>query len=150
MKEQKVNVDGFLSEVVFINKEAIGYDLFDLREKRSVPFIRREGQKNWQRIGPYFFIPQGFAHARKIIFRGKDADLLVVDEVGHLELAQKGLWSALEKVLFRPLTKLLLVVRKTVLEDFLKVLKGKEVRIFDIKEKEIFSQIIKEIKSQNN
>ncbi|MCK4431759.1 MAG: hypothetical protein KAW19_10725, partial [Candidatus Aminicenantes bacterium] len=74
LKKKEVKIDGFLSEVVWENQEAVGYNLFDLREEKAVPFIRRRGEENWQKIGPYFFLPEGLAQAQEIIFRGKDAD----------------------------------------------------------------------------
>lgn len=146
LKERSFEIDGFFSEAVWKNEERIGYDLFDLKKERAIPFIRKIGEKEWQRIGSFFFIPQSLAEAKKIILRCKDADTVVLDEVGPIELAGKGLWPALEKVIFNPLTRYLLVVRVNILEDFLKLLGKSEVKIFDIKNKEIFPQIVEEIK----
>ncbi len=146
LKEQKYKIDGFLSEAAWKKEEAIGYDLFDLKEERSIPFIRRTGEEEWQKIGAYFFIPQSLAEAEKIILRGKEADILVVDEVGPLELSGKGFWPALKQVVFQPLTSFLFVVRITIPEDFLARLGMSEVKIFDIKNKDSFAQLIEEIK----
>jgi nucleoside-triphosphatase THEP1 len=143
---QEYRVGGFLSEAVWEKEETVGYDLFDLKEERSIPLIRRKGEKKWQKIGSYFFIPQGLARAEKIILREKDVDILVVDEVGPLELSGKGFWPALEQVIFNPLNIYLLVIRINILEDFLKMLGNREVKIFDIKDKEIFHQLIADVK----
>lgn len=146
LKGQKYRIEGFLSEAVLKKEETVGYDLFDLKEEKSIPFIRKIGEKEWQKIGSYFFIPQGLAEAEKIILRGKEADILVVDEVGPLELSGKGFWPALKQVVFQPLTSFLFVMRINVLEGFLEMLGEGEVKIFNIKDKEIFPQIIEEIK----
>ena len=146
LKEQKIKIEGFLSEAVWKNQEMDGYDLFDLKEQRSIPFIRRTGEKEWQKIGLYFFIPQSLAEAEKIILRGKDADILAVDEVGPLELAGKGLWPALKQVVFQPSTRYLLVVRIDILEDFLEMLGKRKVKVFDMKNKKIFPKLVQEIK----
>lgn len=146
LKEEKFNIDGFLSEAILKNKETVGYDLFDLKKEKSIPFIRRKGEKDWQRMGLYFFIPQGLAEAKEIILRSKDADISVVDEVGPLELSGKGFWPALEQIILKPLTSCLLVVRINILEDFLAMMGKKEVKIFDIKNKEIFPHVVEEIK----
>ena len=146
LKEKKYRVDGFLSETVGKKKQAIGYNLFDLREERSIPFIRRTGEKDWQKIGSYFFIPQSLAEAEKIILRGKEADILVVDEVGPLELSGKGFWPALKQVVFHPLENFLLVMRINIIEEFLAMLGRGEVKIFNIKNKEVFHRLIEEIK----
>ncbi len=146
LKRQKYKVDGFLSEAVWTRGETVGYDLFDLKKERSIPLIRRTGEEEWQKIGSYFFIPQSLAEAEKIILRGKEADILVVDEVGPLELSGRGFWPALKQVVFQPLTSYILVIRKNIIKDFLAMLGKSEVKIFDIKNKEIFSRLIKEIK----
>lgn len=146
LKEQNLKIDGFLSEVVLKNKKRVGYDLFDLREERSFPFIRTKGEKGWEKIGSFFFIPQSLAKAKNIILRSKEVDVLVVDEVGPQELEGKGLWPALKQVIFLPEKRSLLVVRKNVLKDFLEIAKEREVKIFDVKRKEIFFQMIEQIK----
>lgn len=146
LKEQKHRVDGFLSETVWEKEEIVGYDLFDLKKDRAIPFIRRKGEKEWQKVGSYFFIPQSLAEAENIILSGKEADILVVDEVGPLELSGKGFWPVLKQVIFQPLNSYLLVTRKNILEDFLAKLGKCKVKIFDIKNKEVFHQLIEEIK----
>jgi nucleoside-triphosphatase THEP1 len=146
LKEQKYRIDGFLSEAVREKEETVGYDLFDLKKERTIPLIRRTGKKEWQKIGSYFFIPQGLEEAEKIILQGKEADILVVDEVGPLELSGRGYWPALKQVVFHPLNNFLLVMRINIVKDFLAMLGKSEVKIFDIKNKGIFAQLIEEIK----
>ena len=146
LKEQKYRLEGFLSEAVWEKEETVGYDLFDLKEEKSIPFIRKTGEKEWQKIGSYFFIPQGLAEAEEIILRGKEADILVVDEVGPLELSGKGFWPALKQVVFHPLNNFLLVMRINIIEEFLAMLDRGKVKIFNIKNKEVFHSLIEEIK----
>lgn len=146
LKKQKFRIDGFLSLAVLKDDEIVGYDLFDLKEEKSIPFIRKKGEKEWQRIGSFFFIPQSLAEAEKIIHRGKDADILVVDEVGPLELSGKGFWLALKEIVFKSSTKCLLVIRLNILKNFLEKFGTSDVRVFDIREKEIFSRMVRELK----
>lgn len=146
LKRENVNVHGFLSEVILKSDRIIGYDLFDLKEEKAIPFIRREGEKQWEQIGSFYLIPKSLAEASKIILRSRDADLLVVDEVGPLELGGKGLWPALEQVIFQPRAQYLLVARANILEDFLKVLGKREVKVFDIRDEDILPQILDGIK----
>lgn len=146
LRRQNYRIGGFFCESIRKNEEIVGYDLLDIKEGRSVPLIRREGEEDWQRIGDYFFIPEGLAQAEKIILQEKDADILVVDEVGPLELSGEGFWPALKKVIFDPLFHCLLVVRTKILGDFLSVLGECEVKIFDVKNKEAFQKMIDAIK----
>jgi len=146
LKRQKIKLDGFLSEALK-DQEKIGYDLLDLGGGKSVPFIRKSGRQDWQRIGPYFFIPKGLSWAKKIILRSRKAEVLVVDEIGPLELSGQGLWDVLEKVIFQRVQKFLFVLRREILEDFLKMVGKIKVKIFDIEEEDVFSRLIEEIKT---
>ena len=146
LKKQKIKMDGFLSEAIVRHQEKIGYNLMDLGEGKSFPFIRKSGHQDWQRIGPYFFIPEGLSRAKKIILRSKEAEILVVDEIGPLELSGKGLWDVLEQIIFPRFQKYLFVVRREILEDFLKMVGKIETKIFDIKEKDVFPRLLEEIK----
>jgi len=119
LREKNLGIDGYLSEAAWENKEFIGYDLVDLKENRHLPFIRKQGQQEWLRIGHFFFLPETLDIAKIIIRRSKKEGLCVVDEVGPLELKGKGVWPALEDVLMIPEQDLLLVVREAILKDFI-------------------------------
>ena len=150
LKRQAFKLDGYLSEAIMQDREKIGYDLLDLKSRRAVPFIRKSGRQDWQKIGPYFFIPEGLSLAKKIILRGREAEVLVVDEIGPLELSGQGLWDALEKVIFQRAQKSLLVLRRGILEEFLNLVGKIRIKIFDIEEGDIFPRLIKEIKKSQS
>jgi nucleoside-triphosphatase THEP1 len=66
----------------------------------------------------------------------------VVDEVGPLELEGKGLWPALKKVIDLPSPDYVLVVRETILENWLGTLGETPVNIFDISDKELYPKMV--------
>lgn len=134
LRENYFLIDGYLSEAIWKNKEFIGYDLIDLKDHRYHPFIRKQGQQDWQRIGPFSFLPGTLDIAKKIIHRSKKADLCVVDEVGPLELTGKGIWPALEDVLLIPKQNVLLVVRESILIKFIGNIKRDDFVVYDIEQ----------------
>jgi nucleoside-triphosphatase THEP1 len=144
-EKAKLDIGGFLSEAVFKGQERTGYDLFDLKRKKSIALIQREGKKDWQRVGSYFFPPSGLEEAQRIISRSKNSDICVVDEVGPLELSGKGFWPALKPILFPPLTTFLITVRKSIQEDFLSILGETDTKVFDVRDKDVYSQLTEEI-----
>ena len=146
LNKDKVKIDGFLSKARREGQEVVGYDLFDLREGGAVPLLRRTGEKGWQRVGPYFFLPSGLNEAERIILRSKDAELSLVDEIGPLELSGKAFWPALKQVLFPPQTVYLLVVREKILEDFLAIIERSQTRVFDVRNEETLSWLTEEIR----
>jgi iron complex transport system ATP-binding protein len=135
-------VSGFLSLYATDKNEFIGYDLYDLKQGTQLPFIRTTGEKHWQRIGAYSFIPESLEHAQNIILHAGEADLCVVDEVGPLELEGKGLWPALKNVIYLPSPDFILVVRDTILGNWLGTLEHARVKIFDTSDKELYPKMI--------
>ena len=119
------SVGGFLNETCLAGGKVRGYDLFDLRERTSVPFLRTEGGPDRQRVGGFSLVPGGLERAESILDRDRDAHILVVDEIGPLELSGRGLWPALSAALSAGAI-CLCVVRTSVLEGFLaKIGEGK-------------------------
>lgn len=123
----------------------MGYDLLDLREEKSHPFIRKVGEKNWDRIGPFYFIPETMDKAKHIIQRAQNSEICVVDEVGPLELSGKGLWSVLKEALLKSQPQYLLVVRITILKKILSKIKREDVRVFDMEEKGMPTEMLESL-----
>lgn len=125
-------VSGYLSPAVYEHGRLVGYDLAVFGRERAVPFLRTRGQSAWERVGPYFFIPDALADARRTIRRSPASDLLVVDELGPREIDGGGVWSALRAVMADPGRRLLLVVRPACLEAVLARLAGRRLGVFPL------------------
>ncbi len=123
----------------------MGYDLLDLREDKSCPFIRKAGEKEWDRIGSFYFIPETLDLAKHIIKRAQNSDICVVDEVGPLELSGKGLWPVLKVALLKSHPEYLLVVRISILEKFLSEISREGVRVFDTEDKDMPKEMLKSL-----
>jgi nucleoside-triphosphatase THEP1 len=142
-----VPVSGFLSLALYEGNRILGYDLYEIRTNQSTPFLRKEGQDKWERIGDYFFLPEGLAKAKKIISTHTPSQWLFVDEIGLLELSGKGVWPVLKKVLFLSRPHILIVVRRPVLQDFLHQIRGQDTLIFDIYDKGLLPRLCKKLAS---
>ncbi len=125
---------GFLSVAVTAGNGAKGYDLLDLKGGRRLSYLRREGAPDAERAGPFFFVPETLELARTIIRDADDAELLVVDEVGPLELLGRGLWPVLREIVAAPARRSLLVVREEILEDFVAAVGPGAPLIFDVRD----------------
>ncbi len=134
LKQRGVRVDGFWSDRLMDGEETVGYDLFDLKKRTCIPFLRKNGRAGWQRVGPYFVLPAGLAEAGKIIGRSLSHELLVIDEAGPLELEGKGCWPALYRLLLEPSRRFFLVIRRSILEECLKLLNQAPTEIFEARE----------------
>lgn len=117
-KARGLSFTGFLSPAVVDENGERGYDLIDLRTGRRRPYLRRRGEPGADRTGPFFFVPGALDLARSIIGAAGAREVLVVDEVGPLELAGSGLWPAVRDAVGRPGRKVLLVLREEILNEF--------------------------------
>jgi nucleoside-triphosphatase THEP1 len=141
LRKKNFSIDGYLSESVWENEEILGYNLFDLRDLRSFPFIRKQGQEDGETIGPFSLLPETLEIAKKIIRRSPSSDLCVVDEVGPLELTGRGVWPALKDVLRIPEQDILLVVRRSILKSFLQKIQRNDFVVYDIEQEKTPSQM---------
>lgn len=145
LKALRLPVYGYLSPLVVTAGKRAGYDLFDIRKRQSIPFLRTEGEAGWQKVGPYFFLPGGLEAATAIILGHRPGGILVVDEVGPMELSGRGVWPALEKALAGPSFHCLLVVRKPLVGVLQRKLGRRRVEIFDIATKDILPAFLRRL-----
>jgi MoaD family protein len=124
-----IGVGGFLNETCLDGGKVQGYDLVDLRGGASVPFLRTTGEPGWQRVGGFSLVPGGLERAEGILARDIEADILVVDEVGLLELSGLGLWPALSAALSAG-AGCVCVVRTSILEEFRAKMGKRRIDVF--------------------
>jgi len=132
---------GFLSLSYPEAGELLGYDLLDLTDNRSFPFIRKGGKIEWERIGPFFFIPDTLRRARSLILEDEHSRICFVDEVGPLELKGKGIWPALAQVQRRSTPRFLFSVRTSVLGRLLDKLENEVGEIFSQTDSQVYSNM---------
>lgn len=135
LSKKKLAIDGYISDALWENNENLGYNLFDLKSRKHHSFIRKKGEAHWEKIGPFYFLPETMDLAKRIIHRSQKADLSVVDEVGPLELEGKGIWPVLKEVLILRDPHFLLIVRDSILDRFLEKICRNDVVVYDIEQK---------------
>ncbi len=125
---------GFVSPAVTDRVGEAGYDLVEIGTGCRRPYLRLRGEPGADRTGPYVFVPAALERARSIIRGAGPSALLVVDEVGPLELAGGGLWPALRDALERQDRTVLVVVREGLLTEFAAVLAPLVPVVFDVRD----------------
>jgi nucleoside-triphosphatase THEP1 len=71
------------------------------------------------RTAKYSFSPEGIDFGIEAIERGTTSDILLVDELGHLELRGEGFAGVVEQIAAGKVENCILVIRKGLLSDFL-------------------------------
>ena len=67
----------------------------------------------------YFFNPKGIEFGIKAIDKDTDSDIILVDELGHIELAGDGFAKVIEQVVAGKIKNCILVIRKELLSGYL-------------------------------
>jgi nucleoside-triphosphatase THEP1 len=108
--------EGFLSPAAS-DGTGDGYDLLEIGSGRRRPYLRSRGAAGAERVGPFLFVPEALERARAILREAPSGGLLIVDEVGPLELEGGGLWPVLREALAARPGPVLLVVRAGILDE---------------------------------
>jgi nucleoside-triphosphatase THEP1 len=124
--------DGFLSLRVMEKGRVTGYDLFDLKNSTLHPLLRRSKAAAERMVGDYRVLPEGMAAGETILRRARPSGLLVVDEVGPLELDGRGFWPALSEILRDRTRRVLIVVRVSLVGRFSPLFAAHDVRVVPI------------------
>lgn len=134
MKKKGAAVGGYLTPSERAPDNRIeGYALLSLRDGRRFPFLSRDARGAAARTGPFFMLGEGLRRAEELIRKAPDDGLLVVDEVGPLELGGGGVRSALEEALAVRKGPTLLVIRESLLEEALESLGISGGRVIDVR-----------------
>ncbi|NQS97413.1 MAG: hypothetical protein HQ591_03080 [candidate division Zixibacteria bacterium] len=117
------HVNGFYTPKVFSGGKFIGYDLVNIEDEIAIPFIRLKNESGWFKFARFYFNPRAIDAGNRIIRLSMDADILIIDEIGPLEISGQGFRSGLDYCLQNYKGSLLLVCRDFLLEDVHKILR---------------------------
>jgi nucleoside-triphosphatase THEP1 len=143
LKDKGICLNGLLSLSLYSGSEVIGYDGFDLAAESLFPLARTSTDSGQLHVGRFHFFPEGHKKACQAILHSDRFDLTVVDEMGPLELRQKGYWHPVTQLLHRG-RRLLLVIRKPLLPAFTEILSLPDV-VFDISQPNLEEIMIAEL-----
>jgi nucleoside-triphosphatase len=109
-------VAGLLAPSVYRDGCLTGFDALDLRSQTQVPLaVRRDGPGD---VGSFHFVDEGLKlGARALdVAAAEEADLVIVDEFGPLELASRGWRRAVDSLVQAGKAPLLIVVRRELVD----------------------------------
>ena len=119
-RKRGATVGGIVCPAIQQQGQRVGSNALDLLTGQAVPFARLSGRspfKAGEKIGDYTISRDGIWFARGAIQRATESScgLVVIDEVGPLELSGKGLMPAVESALTSAVN-VLVVVRSSLRE----------------------------------
>lgn len=140
------NIRGLLSTKKEDDPEKHGYLIKDITSGKKSLLCSQNPALGNIKTGRFYFSEEGLTFGRKILMQSleKPTDLVVVDELGPLELNDKGWTPAIEQLLTNSKTPHLWIVREKLVNIIMRKWHIGDVTIFNIKEDSI-EEIIKEI-----
>ncbi|MCK5822653.1 MAG: hypothetical protein KAG95_01525 [Bacteroidales bacterium] len=142
-----LNIQGFIAEAVINNKTLSGYNLKNLHNNEKMQLITKEQHDDWLKLGPYYFNSEGFDFGNNILSNKNitNADLIVIDEIGPLELSENGWFNQINNLLTVNSVSMIWVVRKSIIKEVIEKWKISNYEIINISlhnENEMFNKII--------
>lgn len=144
VKSKKIG--GFYSQKVIDDKNLIGYDIFDIQENKSYPFLRLKEKHSQNTIGRFEIIEEGLIVGRDILAKSENMYCLCIDEIGELELKMKGWRYSLDGIIKSNTKYLIFSVNKRSLSQVLEQLHLEPQFIIDLDEKPTFNDFLRKIK----
>ncbi len=113
MRKEGIVVGGICAPVVYVQGKRIGYDIEDIRTGVITPLCRIAVETTLPDVGSFSFLPDGLSAGRRALEPDTEhpPEVLIIDEVGPLELGGKGWADQLEKILRSFPGTVILVVR---------------------------------------
>jgi nucleoside-triphosphatase THEP1 len=132
-KRRGFSCAGVLSRALFRGQEKVGISLVDVASGEERPLATADDAPDKVRWGRYRFVPSSLAWGAELLSKAAPCDLLVVDELGPLELELGGglVW-ALDVLVQGGFLLALVVVRPALLDEVKERLKGKRPVILEL------------------
>jgi nucleoside-triphosphatase THEP1 len=134
LRRENINLAGFLSMGTDRNGERIGFNLIDLKTSVSTELCTVNPSEDWVRYGSFYFNPEGLKKGTEILDTNnlEGADVVVIDEIGPLELNDKGWNKSIESICNNMQLIQIWVVRRTITKQVIRKWKTGNVYIADI------------------
>lgn len=136
-----IALGGIYSPRVMQGKTTVGYDIIDINTNERESFLRQDYTGNNLKIGRFNINLQGLQKGVKAIKKSSNNNIqiIIIDEVGVLELENKGWAKNIEEIIRNSQNHVLLVIRDSFVEKVIKKWEIKNYQIFDIKDKDFMS-----------
>lgn len=147
LKQEGLTISGFTAPGVHEKGRRIGYDLEDIGTGQQMQFIRDVQSKGTFRHGKYFFNESGLEFGKELLSNTntEEADLIVIDEVGPVEMKGKGWAEDIERLLSQVYVPQLWVVRNSLLKKAMRQWHTGDIMMLEI-DHEMLDETVKEIK----
>lgn len=133
LNAENVSVGGIYTLRIMENGETTGYTMVDISSGNQEKLLDINGNDQQEKIGKYFISAEAIDRGNRAL-QQTNAQLMVIDEVGKLELNGGGWSEILGKLLASRQNQLLISIRKEVLNEVMDKWNLNPVMIYDTAE----------------
>jgi nucleoside-triphosphatase THEP1 len=133
-KRPELRLGGVIAHGIDLSGQRFGFKIEDIAtgDSKFLSSIQNDGEDSI-RVGRFYFSKEGLLFGQKALTNNlTDIDVLVIDEVGHLELHGKGWFEAIEKAMMQENLNIIMVVRESLLEEVLQLWQNKHFVIINV------------------
>ena len=136
---QNIRIAGFFSVGINENGMRTGFNLVDIESSRQIELCSDKKNEKLIKFGRYYFNSDAISLGNEILNLDNlsDKQLIVIDEVGHLELNGQGWSNAIENITGNITVPQLWIVRKSLVQKCSRRWNIGNAFIFDITENSI-------------
>jgi nucleoside-triphosphatase THEP1 len=137
--EQNIRIAGFLSIGINENGIRTGFNLVDIGSSRHIELCSDKKNEKRLKFGRYYFNSDAISLGNEILNENNlsDKQLIVIDEVGHLELNGQGWSNVIENITRSNTVPQFWIVRKSLVQKITRRWNIGNAYIFDITESSI-------------
>jgi len=121
LQSRGATVEGIVAPKILKNDIHLGYEIQDLNSGKRLPFAIKSKENPTERFGiPFKIQEDALVFGQSVLAKiGEEADLVVLDEVGPLELQGKGWAEPITRIIDGREKPILLVIRKSLVDTFI-------------------------------
>ncbi len=132
-QQENISVSGVYSTRIIENDNTTGYDVVNISTNKSVEFLRKEGDSFQQKIGRFYIFDEGLKTGNDAL-QNSNSQLIIVDEIGRLELLEKGWFDSVEQIIEKSENHLIMAVREEFVSEIIEKFKIQPEIILNISE----------------
>jgi len=148
-KNSSYKIGGIIAHGIDKNNERFGFEIEDVSNGQRELLCTAEESHNAQKVGRFYFLSEGLSFGKSVLSTQNSYDLVVVDEIGYMELEGKAWFEPVDNLIKSGKSDLILVVRRRLLEQFLQMWQDANIRVFDIDVSSVENMVSVLLKNQN-
>lgn len=119
LRKNNIIAGGIITEKILDVNSAVGYDLVDIESLERVIFLRQNSECGSDSIGRFTICRDAIEAGNRILrtVAATDNKVIIIDEVGMLELNGKGWSESINSILVKAGRKLIITVRSSFIEE---------------------------------